>query len=556
MLLQETGRLLYDLDLATGDGRLSEAVLPIDGITRHSPDEFNGDGDFRSGRIHPDDRRQTLAIFERAKADCAHYDVEYRLLQEDGTYRYMEDNGLFLKDGHGTACRMLGTLKDIDTRKREEEGLRKNEARHKALIEGIRRIRDGVFMFNGEGCFLFANNETARRFGHDPDWLIGKSGFEVAPPEVRETLKEVFDAVARGETTSIYRYAITSSGDSLWAEVTSTTLLDGENIIGSLGISRDITNRKRTEEALQESERKFRDLADKSPVGIYLLEDRAFKYVNQSMAEMYGYAVDELMENKTVKELVFPEDWPQFVEHSIKELAGEPVSRELGFRGITKSGQTIYLESYSCGTNYKGRSAIIGTVLDVTERKKTEEELKRYRGQLEELVEERTLQLAQLNAALQQDVANRKEVEKALGIKSRNLEEVNTALKVLLKQRDEDRVELEERVSSNVKQLVVRYVQMLRETRLDENQHSFLDIIERNLNDIISPFSKGIASFNLTPKEMEIASLIKEGKTTKQVARLLNVCMDAVSRHRYHIRKKLSLNKQKTNLRSYLLSFH
>jgi DNA-binding NarL/FixJ family response regulator len=148
----------------------------------------------------------------------------------------------------------------------------------------------------------------------------------------------------------------------------------------------------------------------------------------------------------------------------------------------------------------------------------------------------------------------RKEVEKALEIESRSVADANAALRVLLRQREVDRMELEEKITSNVKEQVLRYVRMLAETRLDTNQAVLVEIIEKNLGEILSPFTKRITAFDFTPKEMEVILYVKEGRTTKQIAKLLNVCMDAVSRHRYHIRKKLGLNTKKTNLRSFLLS--
>ena len=123
-----------------------------------------------------------------------------------------------------------------------------------------------------------------------------------------------------------------------------------------------------------------------------------------------------------------------------------------------------------------------------------------------------------------------------------------------MKHREEDRKELEEKISSNVKELVLRYVRMLKETRLDSNQRLLIEIVEKNLDDFLSPFCKQITTFDFTPKEMEVMLLTKEGKTSKQIAGLLNVTMDAINRHRYHIRRKLGLNKSKGNLRSRLLS--
>ena len=123
---------------------------------------------------------------------------------------------------------------------------------------------------------------------------------------------------------------------------------------------------------------------------------------------------------------------------------------------------------------------------------------------------------------------------------------------MLLRQGEDYKEELEEKVYSNVKELVLRHVSLLRNTHLDTDQKMLLNIIETNLHKIISPFSKRIGAFNFTPKEMEVIALIREGKTTKQIAGLLSVSQDAVSQHRYQIRRKLDLNRKKTGLLSYL----
>jgi len=95
---------------------------------------------------------------------------------------------------------------------------------------------------------------------------------------------------------------------------------------------------------------------------------------------------------------------------------------------------------------------------------------------------------------------------------------------------------------------------LLRETTMDANQALLVDIVEENLRDIITTFPKRMNTLGFTPKEMEVIFLIREGTTTKQIAQLLHVGMDAVSRHRYHIRKKLDLGGKKSNLRSHLMS--
>jgi PAS domain S-box-containing protein len=314
---------------------------------------------------------------------------------------------------------------------------------------------------------------------------------------------------------------------------------------------------ERGESALQESEQRFRDLADKAPVAVYLLENGVAKYINQRFAEMHGYSVAELLDKNTLRTLVHPDDWEQTERLAVERLERGPGSRSKGsFRGLTKSGDIIFIETHSAVTMYHGRPAIIGMGVDVTERKMAEEELKSYRDRLERLVDERTLQLNEANEELREDIARREAVESELEAKSASLQEANIALKVLLKQREEDRRELEERVYSNVQELVLRYTQMLKDTRLDEKQAVLLDAVETNLTNLISPFSKRIGLFNLTPREMEVMTLIKDGRTSKQIASVLNTSMDAISQHRYQIRRKLGLNKAKTGLRSYLITLN
>lgn len=149
-----------------------------------------------------------------------------------------------------------------------------------------------------------------------------------------------------------------------------------------------------------------------------------------------------------------------------------------------------------------------------------------------------------------------REREHELELQKQNLEEANTALRVLLKKREEDKGELEEKVLSNVKELVHPYLNRLKNTSLDPQQRAHLELIESNLNDIISPFLRQLSSkyLNLTPREIEVASLVKQGKATKEIAEMLHLSVNAVDFHRKNIRQKLGLRNKKANLRTHLLS--
>ncbi len=151
-----------------------------------------------------------------------------------------------------------------------------------------------------------------------------------------------------------------------------------------------------------------------------------------------------------------------------------------------------------------------------------------------------------------------REKEKELVLKTRKLEEVNTALKVLLKRRDEDKTELEENVLSNLKGLIVPYLEKLKKSGLDTRQNAYLRILQSNLNDIISPFSRRLSSkyLNLTPAEIQVANLVRYGRDIKEIAEILNVSTRTIEFHRGNIRKKFSIKNKKASLRSHLLSIN
>lgn len=146
--------------------------------------------------------------------------------------------------------------------------------------------------------------------------------------------------------------------------------------------------------------------------------------------------------------------------------------------------------------------------------------------------------------------------EKELQIKTSNLEEVHAALKVLLNHKDEDRKELEEKILLNMKWLVLPYLDKMKKSGLNERQETYRYIVESLLKEITSPFLRKLTSqdLTLTPTEIQVANLVKEGKTTKEVAELLNSSTRAVEFHRENLRAKIGLKNKKINLRSYLLS--
>ena len=197
-------------------------------------------------------------------------------------------------------------------------------------------------------------------------------------------------------------------------------------------------------------------------------------------------------------------------------------------------------------------------LVEVAERKSAQQKLQKARDELESRVRERTRALAALNEDLRNEVETRCRTEASLRKRETELEEANAALKVLLRQLEDSRADLEERMLTNINQLIFPYLNRLRRRVTDEKGRAYIDILESNINELTSPLGSHLSArfSRLTPTELEIAKLVMQGKTTKMIAEILNTATSTVDFHRNNIRKKVGIGSARVNLRTYLTSLH
>jgi PAS domain S-box-containing protein len=317
----------------------------------------------------------------------------------------------------------------------------------------------------------------------------------------------------------------------------------------------DITESKYAEEALRKSEKKYHALLEDASDAIVLTDEHGnILEVNKKAEELMGYTRKELLQmhytqlHPMIAQERTIDAFEKIVEQGHDTLQDGSIYR--------KDGKVVPVDITGSVIQYAGMKVVQESFRDISEHKHTADSLER-------LVRKRTAELTAKNEQLILEIKERKHAEAALRRKAKELhlhsgklQEMNAALKVLLKQREEDKRELEEKVMANVKELLLPYLEELKTSRLDPRGKVNVSILEANLDSIISPFTHKLSSkySGFTPREIQVANLIRQGKSTKDIAEFMGISLSAINLYRNRIRHKLGIITKKINLRSHLMT--
>jgi PAS domain S-box-containing protein len=489
--------------------------------------------------VHPEDRRDVRMKAIAMLKGLHKVPYEFRIIDKHRNVKWLMESVSSINYKGGRA--VLGNTMEITEVKEARYKLQQLQRLEATILKSVPHALFGV----ENRQIFFANESMERMFGWTKDELIGKSTrilfrsdqewldygkllysalekqdcyiFEWQMPFVRKDGKEI-----------ICRMSVARIGERL---------TENKRIVATF---EDITEIKRAEQALRDSQQRLAEIIEFLPDATFAinLEGKLIAW-NRAAEDLTGVKAKDVL-GKSNYEYALP-FWKQRRPMAIN-LVMEPNEKyentysvvrrednllivELEISNFGKMGTNAYLWC-KASPLYDSNGLVTGAIeviRDITDRKIAEDDLRKREQDLE--------------------------------IKSHELEELNTALKVLLKRGDEDKRELENSILKNVRELVFPYVEELKKKRLDNISTANLTILESNLRNIISPFGHKLSSkfADLTNREVKVADFIKEGKSSKEMAELLNITESAINIYRYHLRKKLSL-KRTDNLKSFLLA--
>jgi PAS domain S-box-containing protein len=266
-------------------------------------------------------------------------------------------------------------VEDITERKRVEEKLRELMEKYRDLYDNA---PDMYHSLDKNGIIIDCNETEAKMLGYKKEEIIGRPFTDFLTEESKRLFERDFPRLNEEKTLlNLEREFVRKDGSTFIASLNVFSELDEKGrLVRTKTIARDITELKKAEKSLRESEERFRMVTEKSLAGVYIIQDGKFRYVNPALAEIFGYTPDEIIDKLGPLDLTHPDDRPLVAENIRKRMQGEVESIHYTLRGIKKDGTPIICEVLGRRVDYHGRPAIIGTLLDITKRKRLEQEIR------------------------------------------------------------------------------------------------------------------------------------------------------------------------------------
>lgn len=309
-----------------------------------------------------------------------HQVMELRALTKDGREIWISAIGV--RTEYQGRLAGIVSIRDITVQKLAEKALLDSKEELQAIFDGV---KEGIAILDKNGRVVRVNSRVLQVGEYPEKDIIGKAfnRLQMLPPEsIAQTLSVQAEILSGQKVPPFESKVYSGSGKELDLEIQVTPLKQREELVGSIVVLRDITERKQSEEKLRASEEENRLLVENANEGIAIVQDGVLTFANHKLADFVSYPLEEVI-NKPFDEFVHPDDRQMVTEHYVNRLKGEEVPHIYQFRVIDKSGNTRWAEINAVLFSWKGSPAVLCFLNDVTERKQADEVLqeseRRYR---------------------------------------------------------------------------------------------------------------------------------------------------------------------------------
>ncbi len=404
--LQRT-REQYEHLVATIDGIVWEADAETfrftfvsdkaERLLGYPPSMWIEDPSFWREHIHPDDREWCVSFCRRATAERQDHDFEYRMVASDGRVVWLRDLVTVVEPDSGPAL-LRGIMVDITERHRRDEDLLITQERFRNFVENL---NDVVYALDHEGKFVYVSPAIEQVSLYTPDEILGHSFAEFIHPDDLPGLATVFQRNLAGESTQSEYRVFDKDGAVRWVHASIGPSLDGGKVTGVTGVFSEITARKRTLEALYESEARYRELVEMSPDSIVVHRDGRIVFANSAAIKLAGGSEPADLLGRSPLELVHESSRPIAIERIRSMMQEGKAAGRVEEVFLRLDGSTIDVEVLASPIVFHGQPSIQVIIHDITERKRTREEIQRLNKELEQRVRDRTAELVSANRELE-----------------------------------------------------------------------------------------------------------------------------------------------------------
>lgn len=303
--------------------------------------------------------------------------VACEMIRKDGSVKQVTMSVSPINDPYGQTTGFRGIVRDETDRLAAEKALIRNEKKYRDIFENA---SEGIYQASLQGRFLSVNPALARMSGYDSPQDMIDSISDIATqsyvfPEDRFALIEVLKTQETIEGFEFQAYRKDKS--KYWVSSNIRIVRDSQGQILYLqGMCIDISDRKRTEEELRESEEKYRTVVEQSNDGICLVKGNAFLFVNQKMVQIFGYDMMDELVGQPIEMMIDPTDRPRVLDINLRRQEGEPVPSTYEFKGRRKNGDPVYIQVSATKITFQGEAIALAVLRDNTEFRQAEEELK------------------------------------------------------------------------------------------------------------------------------------------------------------------------------------